>query len=285
MSWDLRHIRCLVAVADSGSITDAAIELGISQPQASRTLKALEAAWEMNLVTRTSREAVLTAEGRRAAEQGRHLLAFAESIADTARGTRIIRLGYVSTAAGRHSPALQRRWREAGLNVDLRLVHHEGQLAGLGEGLCDAAVLRHRPDSSTYSSQEVGAEQLMAACADNDMWRQRRRLKLRDFAGRPLVVNRHSDRDPVPWPAGLEPMTAFEVADTYSWLDAIAAGRGVGITTEATAHQHRPIGLRYLPITDAPAVQVRLAWPRGQDIAGLSHLQEILHSLYAYRHP
>lgn len=280
MDWDLRHIRCLVAVGDTGSITDAAIKLGISQPQASRTLKALEAAWGMVLVTRSSREAVLTAEGHRAVEQGRHLLAFAESIADTARGTRIIRLGYVSTAAGRHSPALQRLWRESGLNIDLRLVHHEGQLAGLGEGLCDAAVLRHQPDAEKYRSETVGTEQLMAACADNDMWRNRRRLKLRDFAGRPLVINRHSDREPVPWPAGFEPMTTFEVADTYSWLDAVAAGRGVGITTEATAHQHRPIGLRYLPITDAPVVQVRLAWPYSHTIPGLDHLAELLRSLY-----
>lgn len=281
MSWDLRHIRCLVAVADSGSITDAAIELGISQPQASRTLKSLEQAWGTVLVSRNAREAVLTAEGQRAAEQGRHLLSFADSIEQAARGARIIRLGYVATAAGRHTPALQRLWRSANPDTDLRLIHAKGPLAGLAEGLCDAAMVRSEPNPAKYASTLIGTERLVAACADNDLWSRRRKLKLEDFAGRPLVVNRHAALAPPPWPGNFGPMPAYDVHDVDSWLDAIAAGRGVGITTEATAHQHRPIGLRYLPITDAPAVQVRLAWPHGQTVPGLDQLADLLRSLYA----
>ncbi|WP_120003953.1 LysR family transcriptional regulator [Nesterenkonia muleiensis] len=281
MDWDLRHIRCLVAVAEAGSITDAALELGISQPQASRTLKALETAWGVKLVSRSTRDTVLTAEGLRASDQGRHLLAFAQSIADAAGGARIIRLGYVSTAAGRHTPAVQRRWRQARPDVDLRLIHGKGPLAGMGEGLCDAAVLRREPDPAKYSSVVVGTEPLVAACADNDLWGRRRRLRLEDFAGRPLVVNVQSDLRVMPWPSGVGPVPAFDVDSVDAWLDLIAAGRGVGITTEATAHQHRPIGVRYLPVTDAPHVEVRLSWPRGQGISGLGVLQEILQDLYS----
>ena len=35
-------LRCLVTIVDTGSLTDAAIELGVSQPAASRTLLSLE---------------------------------------------------------------------------------------------------------------------------------------------------------------------------------------------------------------------------------------------------
>ena len=280
MEWDLRHIQCLIAISDAGSITDAAITLGVSQPQVSRTLRSLEKAWGVVLVSRNARETVLTAQGHRAAEQGRHLLAYAESMESAARGERLIRLGYVSSAAGRHTPALQRRWREAEPDMDLRLIHARGPLAGLSEGVADVAVLRRIPDPAKYSSTVVGSERLVAACADNDLWGRRRRLKLADFAGRPLVVNTQSDLDLDLWSSGFGPLRAFDVDSVDHWLDAITAGRGVGIATRATADQHRPLGLRYLPITDAPACAVRLCWPAEREISGVASLVRILQSLY-----
>ncbi len=40
----------------------------------------------------------------------------------------------------------------------------------------------------------------------------------------------------------------------------IAAGEAVGITTEATAAQHRRPGVVYRPVRDAAPVEVHLAW-------------------------
>ena len=42
MDLELRHLRCLVAIVDAGTFTDAAIELGVSQAAVSRNLMALE---------------------------------------------------------------------------------------------------------------------------------------------------------------------------------------------------------------------------------------------------
>ncbi len=281
MQWGLRHIECLIAISDAGSITDAAIALGISQPQASRILRSLEKSWGVTLVNRTSRETVLTDRGHRAAERGRHLLAFAESLESSARGERLMRVGYVSSAAGRYTPLLQRRWRESEPGIDLRLIHTKGPLAGLAEGLTDVAVLRRVPDPAKYHSTVVGTEGFVAACADNDLWSRRRKLKLKDFAGRPLVVNTQSDLDLNLWPLDFGPLRAFDVDSVDHWLDAVTARRGVGIATQATADQHRPIGLRYLPIVDVPDIEVRLCWPRGQEVSGLDSLVSILQSLYS----
>lgn len=48
-------LRCLVTIVDTGSLTDAAIELGVSQPAASRTLLSLERVPGSRLLHRTSR--------------------------------------------------------------------------------------------------------------------------------------------------------------------------------------------------------------------------------------
>src|SRR5262245_54306511 len=64
-------------------------------------------------------------------------------------------------------------------------------------------------------------------------------------------------------------------------LDAIAAGRGVGTTAEATAHHHPRPGVTYRPIKDGPRIAVRLLWWRDQRPAGLRHLIDAATTLYA----
>ena len=80
MSIELRQLRCLVAIAEAGSFTDAAIDLGISQAAASRTLASLEAALGVRLLRRTTREVTLTAAGGRVLAHARRALAAAEDV-------------------------------------------------------------------------------------------------------------------------------------------------------------------------------------------------------------
>jgi len=63
MDLELRHLRCLVAIVDSGTFTDAAIELGISQAAVSRNLMALEQVLGVRLLHRTSRSITPTTAG------------------------------------------------------------------------------------------------------------------------------------------------------------------------------------------------------------------------------
>src|SRR3974377_488736 len=55
MDLELRHLRCLVAIVDAGTFTDAAIELGISQAAVSRNLMALEQVLGVRLLHRPRR--------------------------------------------------------------------------------------------------------------------------------------------------------------------------------------------------------------------------------------
>lgn len=60
----LRHLRCLVAVAQEGHLARAADRLALSQPAVSKTLAELEALVGQRLVDRGRRGAVLTAAGQ-----------------------------------------------------------------------------------------------------------------------------------------------------------------------------------------------------------------------------
>src|SRR3989442_15223813 len=78
MNMELRQLRCLVAIAEAGSFTDAAIDLGISQAAASRTLASLESALGVRLLRRTTREVTLTPAGSRGLAHARRALAAAQ---------------------------------------------------------------------------------------------------------------------------------------------------------------------------------------------------------------
>jgi DNA-binding transcriptional LysR family regulator len=52
------------------------------------------------------------------------------------------------------------------------------------------------------------------------------------------------------------------VRNVEEWLEAIAAGRGVGLTPASTGRLYSHPQIRYRPVLDAPLVPMVLAWPR-----------------------
>ncbi|GAA2096939.1 LysR family transcriptional regulator [Streptomyces albiaxialis] len=260
---ELRHLRCLVAIADTGTLTDAAIELGVSQAAVSRTLLALERILGVRLLHRTSRVCVPTAAGARVLARARHLLAEADDLVHraTAGHTRL-RVGHAWSAMGRHTAEFQRRWRERHPEVELRLIRHNTPTGGLAEGLCDLAVVRTEPGPGSYAEAVVGHEPRVVALASDDPWARRRGVRLAEIRERTLIIDRRTGTTTLGlWPEGARPSVEF-TQDIDDWLAAIATGRCVGVTPRATAAQYRRDGIVYRALRDAEPVPVRLVWRR-----------------------
>src|ERR1700759_4644325 len=110
MDLELRHLRCLVAIVDSGTFTDAAIELGISQAAVSRNLIALERVLGVRLLHRTSRTITPTTAGGPVPPRPRRVLAAPGSLVPGATpGHTRLRIGHAWSAMGRHTREFQRR--------------------------------------------------------------------------------------------------------------------------------------------------------------------------------
>ena len=146
MNVELRQLRCLVAIVDEGTFTDAALVLGVSQAAVSRTLAALESALGARLLRRTSRSVTPTATGTRVVAHARRVLAEAEELVRVAAaGEGALRIGYAWSALGRHTPAFQRRWAAAHPDNELQLVRGNSPSARPAEGPRDPAGLRRPP--------------------------------------------------------------------------------------------------------------------------------------------
>lgn len=71
----LTELELLVQIADTGSLSGAALKLGLSNPAATRYLAALESRLSARLVERNTRRLYLTSEGRALCERAKLILA------------------------------------------------------------------------------------------------------------------------------------------------------------------------------------------------------------------
>ena len=284
MDWTLRELRYLVTAVDEGSFTDAALRLHVSQAAVSRTIAGLETAVGTRLLRRVPRGCEPTSAGHQVLPQARRLLAEADRFTEflTSRhGT--LRLGYAWAALGRHTAVLQRDWAARHPDLQLELVRHNSPTAGLTEGLSDVAVVRRPVEDKRLDSLVVGLERRFVAFADDDpLWARRRLFTMAEIADRTVIIDpRVGATSGRLWRDAEHPPTFAESTDVDSWLDAIAAGRGVGTTAEATAHHHRRTGVVYRPIKDGPRIPVSLAWWRDHRPEGLDDLIDAVTRLYA----
>jgi DNA-binding transcriptional LysR family regulator len=263
MDLELRQLRCLVAIVDAGTFTDAAIDLGVSQAAVSRNLQALEQVLGVRLLHRTSRSVTPTTAGVHALAEARQILAAADNlVAEAATGHTTLRIGHAWSAMGRHTREFQRRWAARYPGVDLRLIRTNSPTGGLAEGLCDIAVLRTTAGAARFASAVVGHERRYCAVAADDPWARRRSIRLDEIPQRTLLVDPRTGTTTLDlWPATARPDTR-ETRDIDDWLTLIASGGGVGITPEGTTGQYRRDGVVFRPLRDAPPIAVQMIWRR-----------------------
>lgn len=284
MDWSVRELRFFVTAADAGSFTEAAAQLYVSQAAVSRTIASLERGVGDRLLRRVPRGCELTSTGQQVLPQARRVLAEADRFSEFLTSRHgLLRLGYAWAALGSHTARLQREWAHEHGDLDLELVRHNTPSSGLAEGACDVAVVRRPVDEKRFDSVVVGLERRFVAFASDDpRWARRRVVSMAEVAERTVIIGTGSGTTGSHlWDEGKAPQHFVESADVDSWLDAIAAGRGVGTTAEATAHHHPRPGVTYRPVKDGPRIPVRLAWWRDSTPSGLGELLDAVTALYA----
>ena len=264
MDLEVRQLRVLVAVDDERSFTAAADRLGMSQAAVSRALAALEHELGTRLMHRTTRRAVAVNDAPASVGSTRRVLAELDRAVAEARGERsVVRVGYQWAALGAHTTPVLRSWNRAHADAPMRLVRLNRRDGGLAEGLVDLAVLRHRVDPE-LDSELVGTEPRVVAVPVDHPLADRVAVGLADLVPFTVAHDRHTGTTSAElWTAAglaVPPMT--ETGDVEEWLDLIAAGDAIGVTAEGTAHHYPRPGVVFVPIDDAPPIEVRLAWHR-----------------------
>jgi DNA-binding transcriptional LysR family regulator len=261
-----RHLRVLVALAEEGTFTDAAIRVGMSQPAVSRALAGFEALLGVQLVRRTTRSLSLTAQGQACYSAAVTALLALDSVRDAAHGrVRALRLGYAWAAFGRHTSLILRTWREEYPDLPLEVHRVDERSAGLSKGLVDVAirrdVVRDPAREAGIRVEPIFREGRMAAVPAGSALAGQPSLTLADLADQVLALAPAIGTTTLDlWPPHARPDRVVEVTNTDEWLMAIASGEAVGVTPESTVSQHPHPGVRFVPLPDLDGVTVSLVW-------------------------
>lgn len=239
----LERMRTFIRVAERGSLTAVARELGIGQSTVTRHLRELEEAIGVPLLSRTTRRVTMTDEGSRYYADSVQILRLVEQAGDEARGTRgapagTIRISCTAAFGVLHTSrlifAFQDRYRDIG--VDLSLTDERVDL--VREGVDIALRLGPLTDSSMKLRALGQSRRLLVAAPDY--------LAARGRPAVPQDLSRHegirmsnvagSDTLFLQGPGGERHAVAFggrfRVDHGLAAREALVAGRGI-----APAHQ------------------------------------------------
>lgn len=146
---DLAALRILRAVAEDGSVTQAALRLNTVQSNVTARIRQLEDELATPLFDRINRRLVITPAGRLLVDYAERLLALADEAADAVRThdtpQGLLRLGSMETTAAARLPAVLVALRTRHPKIELRL--STGPTAQLIQG-----VLQHQLDAALVSA-------------------------------------------------------------------------------------------------------------------------------------
>jgi DNA-binding transcriptional LysR family regulator len=261
---ELRHLRAFVAVAEERNFTRAATRLQLTQPALSRTIAALERIVGTTLVFRNRRTVQLTAAGGRFLPHARRALAVVEEAVGAASGeVPPLRVGFTWGSTAEYTAPIVRAFEQShpGVRVDIR--RYDDTVAGVADGRAHVGFLPGDPDDPRLGTLVLAEEPRVAALPNDHPLAARDAVLLRDLADDPVIINVVSGTTSLElWPPDRRPATVVPVRNVDEWMEAIAAGRGVGLTPASTGRLYSHPAIRYRLITDAPRVAITLAWPR-----------------------
>ncbi|AEW98251.1 LysR family transcriptional regulator [Streptantibioticus cattleyicolor] len=277
MELDLRHLRVLCAIADTGSVGRAAAALGASQPATSTQLRRIERHLGAPLFERLASGVAPTSFGVEVLTAARDILARADRLgrrptAGTAHVPRELRMAATITPV---LPGLLLRVRHQ--RPDLRFtvssVYRSSDIVELLErSKADIAIAVDYPGMELRHSEAVAhrgivTEPVFVALPAGHPLRHHTDITLADLAGEAWFL---TPDDGTGWhevfygacaAAGFTPATVHEFLGGRQELqDLIAAGLGVSVVQATT----RPLGdVVVKPLAGTPIwVRYLLAWRR-----------------------
>ena len=270
----LRQLEAFLAVAEELHFGRAAERLSVSAPWMSHTVRDLERALRVELLTRTTRSVQLTPAGQVFAGLASQVLTelssaikTAQSMGAPSRRTGALRLGYTIGAGLEIVVSLLRtyREREPEAGIETEEFDFSDPSAGLRDNRVNAAVVRPPLGLAGLVSVELATERMVASLPDNHPLAARESLSVADVLPEPIVA---APVSPGPWRdywllteyrSGPAPVVA-EASTLDAEMHLVSRGVGLSVTSEAVGIWYQRPGVTFVPIVDLPPCSVSLAW-------------------------
>ncbi len=193
---ELKQLEYFCAIAETGSISEAARRLNMSQPPLSYQIHQLEEELNVSLFERSRQGVELTEAGKILRKRAEDLLSYAGSTkleVAKAGSKRVLRVGITPTTVTTLMPYIARFSKK---NPDVNFEVHDGITASLYhylmEGIIDVSVVRTPLRLDEVESVVLRREPMIAVSSYQMQVKKgkEKHLKLSDLLGRPLILYR-----------------------------------------------------------------------------------------------
>ncbi|MFP5071279.1 LysR family transcriptional regulator [Pseudonocardia nantongensis] len=261
---EMRHLRAFVAVARERNFTRAAQHLQITQPALSRTVASLERLVGTALFARNRRTVQLTVAGQRFLPHVHRALAVLdEAIGVATGGPPVLRVGFTWGSTAEYTAPIVRDFERSHPQVTVEIRRYDDTVAGLDDGRTHVGFLPGDPGDPRFATLVLADEPRVVALPADHPLVSGEDVLLADLASETIVINVVSGTTTLElWESTRRPDTVVRVRNVDEWMEAIAAGRGVGLTPASTGRLYTHPQIRYRPVADSPRVPITLAWPR-----------------------
>lgn len=262
MNIQLRHVRCLLAVAGEKSFARAAEKLAVSQPALSQTISQLEETLGFEIFQRTTRSVTLTKDGEALCEYAQKLNRAMESFYRDVKSLQLsvhnsLRVGYLIGTAVEFIPKITQEFERRFPNATLEFIEYDfnNPDAGLATGSVDCGIFRPPVDTTNINIVEIARERCVACLPDGHPLSLQETVEVEQLLDEPFIAAPGTGIWREYWLAGQyrngrEARVVFEAATVDSELQAVAMRKGISITAESTARFYARPGVAFRTITN-----------------------------------
>jgi LysR family transcriptional regulator for metE and metH len=228
LDLEIRHLRLVAGIADTGSVTKAAVSLNLTQSALSHQLRDIEARFKTPLFLRVGKRMVLTAAGQRVLETARRVLdELGGAEADVRRiaqcGDGVIRVATECNTGYHWLPPLLRVFNRKHPRVTVNVMPDTTRpVQALLEGRLDVAILTSAVSDRRLRLRPLFDDEMVAVVARTHPLARQPWVSARDLAAQHLLVYSSSPEESfvlqrVLAPAGLAPaQVSFITSGSWS---------------------------------------------------------------------
>ncbi len=191
----LEQLRIFVAVAEKQHVTQAAVELNLTQSATSAAIAALEARYEIKLFDRIGRGVVLTQTGRDFLVEARAVLARAKAAVQVLNDLAGLKRGSLTIAASQTIgnywlPGRIQAFRAAhpGIDLHLAIANTEQVARAVLQGSADLGFVEGEVDDASLAVKKIAGDSLIVVVGAGHPWVRRAKISSRDLPATAWVL-------------------------------------------------------------------------------------------------
>ena len=194
-AMELRDLRLVMAIVDSGGLTRASEQLNVTQSALSHQLRQLEASLGVELFSRIKKRLVLTAAGEELAERARPIVSDLSALEEDLRrrssgwhGT--LRIATECYTLYEWLPPLLQRFHKRHRDVEVRIVADatSDPLSALKNGAIDLAITTTPPRDRRVATRELFRDELLLIVAPKHPLAQKKFVRPSDLRNERLLL-------------------------------------------------------------------------------------------------